>query len=222
MHCGILRMLRGEPGNKLRQRTVIQRHLPLVNDRQRRRRHRIRFGAVQPAVALSRNTANKMQIAHHGVRKNNIPRQTVHCRVGQQLNPGGELRLETGDSHFSQLLLKRLHRLAVIPHRFHIPGRIQRYQRIHKYGLITGRQHRLNIGTAFCRRLGWKRLLAGHFGDRRRLVCALAQRRRKLADGGSAIRWYHFRLFGLDIEQWSKCKSQAQTERGQLTTIPFL
>ena len=174
MHCGILRMLRSQARNKLRQRTVIQRHLPLVNHRQRRRRHGIRFRAIQPAVALSRNTANKMQIAHHGVRQNDIPRQTVHCRVGQQLNPGGELRLKTGDSDLSQLLLKRLYRLAVIPHRFHIPGRIQRYQRIHKYGLITGRQYRLNPGAALRCRIGRKRLLAGHLSDRRGLVCALA------------------------------------------------
>jgi hypothetical protein len=41
-------------------------------------------------------------------------------RIGQQLNPGGKLRLKTGDGDLRQLLLKRLHRLAVFPHRFHI------------------------------------------------------------------------------------------------------
>ena len=34
----------------------------------------------------------------------------------------GKLRLKTGDGDLRQLLLERLHRLAVFPHRFHIPA----------------------------------------------------------------------------------------------------
>ena len=72
-----------------------------------------------------------MQIPHHRVAQHDIAREPRHGRIGELLHPGGKLRLEAGKRHFSQLLLKRLDRIAVLPHRFKIAGGVKPHQRVH-------------------------------------------------------------------------------------------
>ncbi|WP_344185885.1 HesA/MoeB/ThiF family protein, partial [Streptantibioticus ferralitis] len=47
-----------------------------------------------------------MQIAHHGIRQHHIARHAGDGRIGQQTDPGGKLRLKTGDGDLRQLLLE--------------------------------------------------------------------------------------------------------------------
>ena len=66
-----------------------------------------------------------------------ITRLSGNGRVGQELNPGRELRLKACNRHFSQLLLEGSYRLAIFPHRFHIARSVKQRELVNISGSIA-------------------------------------------------------------------------------------
>ncbi len=148
MHFGVLRMLRRERVHVAQGARLAHRQLPLVDHRIRRQTKLVGNIAVQPVVAVGADSGHELQVAQHRIGQHHIAAYVIERRIGQHFHPLGELRLHAGHCQLSQLLLKLLNGLAILPHRLHMIRRIQRCQRGKVMQFHAARQRGQQFRTA--------------------------------------------------------------------------